>query len=266
MRIGILVALTTILLILSIALSYSQTEKTRVLTTIADSFVMSDIPPAWISQGYDKGKNQNFGHDTFLIAWNDADFYSLIFIKFNLSSIPNGSSIQSATLKLHTPDIKPIDSSVVSVYSCPDNSWNEYTICWNNKPSFDSTSIDSVTIVAPREGDYTIKGYWYSWDVTTPSLVAFSGDSKKLTLVISSQYFDSTTWYPATFDSRETSNKPKLTVTYVEYQQQNSNNGYFFQLMIILTAISIGSALILSVYFVKKHRKKAKAEDVAEIL
>jgi hypothetical protein len=240
-----------------VSLCNSQDAKTKTLTPIEDSFVMSDIPPPWESQGYNKGRNQNFGESTLLYAWNDYDYHSLVFMKFDLSSIPADSSIESATLKLHTPDLKPIDSTLVSVYFCSDNSWSELDICWNNKPPFASNSLDAVMVVAPKEGDVVIKGHWYSWDVTTACKTPFLGTNQKISLVVDSEHSEQTRWYPPTFSSRETSYKPQLIVSYIESQpQQPTTNGKDVGLIAIGAVILMSIAVVFYILVKKRNAEK----------
>jgi hypothetical protein len=70
---------------------------------------------------------------------------------FDLTSIPVGSIITSATLQLPAGSSPFAPQTVpVSVYKLVDNgAWTESTVIWDNKPAFVSPAIGSVDFVAP---------------------------------------------------------------------------------------------------------------------
>lgn len=81
-------------------------------------------------------------------------------IKFDLSSIPSGSSIISATLYLYyydNDDNNPAGRTL-TCYRITSN-WNEETVTWNTRPSHHSVVCDSD--IVPNS-----HGIWMDWDVT----------------------------------------------------------------------------------------------------
>ncbi|NJE55353.1 DUF4350 domain-containing protein [Thermococcus sp. 21S9] len=86
------------------------------------------------------------------------------YLKFDLSSIPPGAVIVSATLHLYTywgTYAQPIN---VSVYAVENDSWSEDTITWDNKP-LAGQFLDKDLVPDSNRGDYPVK-HWSVWNVT----------------------------------------------------------------------------------------------------
>jgi PKD repeat protein len=80
-------------------------------------------------------------------------------IKFDISSIPTGSIIQSATLHIFYFDWVTSDpvGRILKIYRITSN-WNESTVTWSNQPFYASQSTSSSTI--PSQ-----KSTWMAWNV-----------------------------------------------------------------------------------------------------
>lgn len=110
--------------------------------------------------------NTNFGDDWYLYVSNYTHFgEEQDYIKFDLSEIPSDSTIVSATLSLYCYYVDWIPIYVEAHY-CPDNSWTEMGITWNNKPSYDSAPTDTQYV--------SVEDTWYSWNVSTDVQQALS--------------------------------------------------------------------------------------------
>lgn len=166
---------------------------TITLNPIADTYVESDTP------------NVNFGGNLSLhvreSSWLAEWSYS--YLKFDLSTIPSSSQINSATLEVYASTAGS-DTSQIGAYYCSDTSWSEVGITWNTAPSFSSTPTATTTVA--------FSGQWYSWDITSDVQNALS--TRKSTVVLKVQavqkgYFDSY------FSSKDAySNKPSLVISY----------------------------------------------------
>jgi len=80
-------------------------------------------------------------------------------VRFELSSTPRGSTVESATLYLYYflyTDISPVGRDV-SCFKIIDD-WDESTVTWNTRPTL-APARTSGCIVPPTYG-------WMSWDVT----------------------------------------------------------------------------------------------------
>jgi hypothetical protein len=241
---------------LALPVCYSDNVITeRILRPIADSFAWGEKP--W--------QNNNYGQSQVLYALDS----TLIFIKFNLSIIPIGSSIKSAFLSLRTPDNYGYDETPVSVYLCLNNAWEENTICWNNKPFVpnDYDLLDTVTIYPGKlnlNPALLIIGSWYSWNVTRVFSPYIELTDQELTLVLCSGTPKMPYSYPE-FCSRETENAPTLIVSYVEptssSQSYSNQPGWIgnLELMALASTIAcvIGIVLIfvISAHFTKRQKR-----------
>jgi hypothetical protein len=128
---------------------------------------------------------------------------------FDLSGIPTDSSIIDARLELYAYYVGEITTTVGAHY-CPNVSWTELGITWNNAPSFTSTPTDDA-IIAGDKSDI-----WYSWSITTDVRYALS--SRKLSVVLKVEDTGYVNYsFGAAFDSKDTYNseyKPKLIIEY----------------------------------------------------
>ena len=156
--------------------SFAQTKKTSTLTAIEDTHV-------WAA-------DRNYGSWETLIVDVDSAY---AYLKFDLSGLPANISLTSATLSLRTSASRAIHETPISVHYCSDSSWREMQITWNNKPSFDSRSLDSTKILEQGLEVPSISSSWYSWTVTATCQTALKNANKLLTLVLVGE---------KTFDSR----------------------------------------------------------------
>jgi len=82
-------------------------------------------------------------------------YQEIIWLKFDLSSIPEGAVIDNAILQLHAYYVS--ETYTVHACYCSDNSWTELGITWNNYPRIGFISVDSVLVATPYQ--------WYNWSV-----------------------------------------------------------------------------------------------------
>jgi isochorismate synthase EntC len=102
--------------------------------------------------------NSNFGSDPELVAeawtWSGNPGAGRALVAFDLSTIPIGATIQSATLTLYNNPTSQnalfngehshLSGSNASTLQRVTNSWNQNTVTWNNQPSV--TSVSAVTL------------------------------------------------------------------------------------------------------------------------
>lgn len=108
---------------------------TVTLYAIEDSSVDNGMP------------NTNYGGSASLDASLYGEFLSRqrFLVKFDLSSIPAGSSIQSATFRAYLNYASGRSSVDLTMCRLP-GSWSEYGVTWNNQPVFVSwTTISRRT-------------------------------------------------------------------------------------------------------------------------
>lgn len=136
-----------------------QALSTVTLDAIADTMVAQGQP------------NTNFGleADTLAIKVGYEDRVSegqgIVrgLIRFNLSSIPVSSTVNSATLRLHYTYWRDYSGYYrrVTAYRVTDP-WMEDTVTWNNRPGY-GEAYGFVDLVAGGQSDF----HYYDWDVTS---------------------------------------------------------------------------------------------------
>jgi hypothetical protein len=204
------VTLITLILAFLVATSYvpqataSYIGSTTAVTlySIADSYVNASSP------------NTTYGDKQGLyVNANSTDLsQNLIYVNFDLSSIPQNAYIVSANLKLWFSHFDNLYYGIlgggdsVGAYYCSDNSWDENAITWNNRPGFDNAYTDSWTVTGP----FAYSSY-KTWDVTMD--VKRSLPVGALTEVL--KFWRKNDGYGfAEFQSKEATNKPKLEIEY----------------------------------------------------
>jgi len=101
---------------------------TVTLNPVADAFVSNATPDTnW-------GLNQQIS-----VARPDASHIQFGYLEFDLSSIPAGSTVNSAFLHLDTVGVNPPESSNLIEATNLLSDWTEYTVTWNNRPDMGGT-------------------------------------------------------------------------------------------------------------------------------
>jgi hypothetical protein len=130
--------------------------------------------------------NSNYGERNYLQITNynseiNIANESIAWLKFNLSSIPNGALIDGATLQLRTSSVT--GSFNVNAYSGSDFlnasavvSWTELTLTYSNMPSYNTTLMDSVLVATNNQ--------WYNWSVVDAVGDALNRTATTVTMVL----------------------------------------------------------------------------------
>ncbi len=135
-----------VLLVIIIALAIpalgSLDPDTVFLTAVADAKVDASTP------------NANFGGLSHLVVGRVYEFLSeeYVFIKFDLSSVPAGSTVTGSSLRLYLYQGEAHVGGVNLMASRVTGGWTEGGITWNNKPGWDSSF--ATTSVGVTAGDY----------------------------------------------------------------------------------------------------------------
>jgi hypothetical protein len=133
-------------------------------------------------------------------------YLDLVWLKFDLSTVPNGAVIDGATLQLHTSYVGETYS--VHAYSCPNNSWTELTLKYSNMPSYNTTSMDSLLVATSNQ--------WYNWSTVDAVRNSMMSNPETVTIVLQEPSAHSSVTF-VSFESKEapvyfTDYSPKLTV------------------------------------------------------
>jgi hypothetical protein len=170
----------------------------------------SDITPSMDAQVVEGYPTSNYGDKSYLYVQSDSSGSYLderAWLQFDLSGIPAGATITSATLEMTAWKAQG-GNLTVSAHSASDDSWSESGINWNNQPTIGS-ALDSTTLVSGQTGAY-------SWDVTSYVQTEYAGD-QAASLVLKADSEGSTTALTYAFESKEwgtASQRPRLIITY----------------------------------------------------
>jgi len=165
-----------------------------------DTFVRSSSPT----------KNYN-GVTNLGVAYGSTYNERITFAKFPISfQVQNAVSITSAIVRMRANQVT--GNITVSVYKCDSENWSESVITFNNRPTYDSSTILEERLIVPSDAQT-----WLDFDLTNSFIAAAQAQASSLSLV-----FESDTTNPPTpselvkFDSKEdTVNIPYVEVTYV---------------------------------------------------
>ncbi len=168
-----------------------------------------DLPPEADSYVDDADTTGNHGFRDYMIVgeWDGAATYRTCrsYMKFDLSSVPSGVNISSATLFVYCRTIYNTPVTVGSHYLGND-SWQEYNITWNNAPTgFSTTATDSVSLVTG----------FNAWDVTGDVNTAYGGDGVlSLVLKLPTEGANADGGWFDTREYHETTCRPYLHIEY----------------------------------------------------
>lgn len=173
-------------------LTPSAAAETETLEPIADVYIDSDKPTS------------NFGgKDVLRVTYHNRTYFEDIerraYLKFNLSEVPSGSTINSAKLRLRS--LVVTETAKIGAFHCADNTWEELEITWENAPDTTGDAVDTVSVAE--------QGEWYEWDVTS---IAEEDTTLSIVLQIDESEKSKSPW--VSFYTKETNRDPQLVVDY----------------------------------------------------
>jgi hypothetical protein len=185
--------ITVLGLILSLALLLPNPAGANTyspLNSVADDFVDS----------YNPNLNNGSGSGLRAGILNSPYTEYQAYLRFDLSGIPSDQKITNISLKLYDYDYQGTSGKIISVFAVSNDTWNEMTLTWNNKPGYNASYQANQSI--------TGTGQYFTWDIST--FKDFCSGSDKLLSVVVIATDDP--YYSFNFYSREGFNKPYLTV------------------------------------------------------
>lgn len=186
------------------------------LITLADTTTLSSSADTIVMESY---PTQNFGTSLDQIGISgSAGYRSRAYVKFNLSSIPSGSTINSVTLKLYCKRCYTAGASSISIaLKSVGGTWTETGLTWNNQPSLSST-LSAVQ-------NFSSTG-WHEWNSSSFSAIKtlvqrwISGTETnngfRLQLNDESLYPPDASWWSKEYST--SSMRPQLVVNYTPPQ------------------------------------------------
>ena len=179
----------------------NASSTTTSLEPVADSYVNDDEP------------DSNYGSDDKLyLGWNSGWGKYYPYIKFDLSSIPEGATIISAKLKLYVVyTCGSIAGRTAKIYRVTED-WSESSITWNNKPGNADTETNSTEIPSVHN--------WIEFDVTADVQGFVDNDYANYGWVINCSDCEADDYLY--FASREYSENDKHPILEIEYTTSNT--------------------------------------------
>jgi hypothetical protein len=168
--------------------------ETITLTPTADSYVLNSNP------------DTNYGSlDSAYISYNANQVLARTLLKFDLSSIPAGSTVDSATLTMNLKSYAIADTTQTKIYRATAD-WTENEVTWTNKPTVGDLLQNQI--VAGYTPEY--------WTVTTAVQKWLSGEWANQGMVIMTlegvgSYLTFGYW---TREAAVSSNFPSLAISY----------------------------------------------------
>ena len=170
---------------------------TQTFTSVADSWVYGNSPSA------------NYGTSTEMEVKSDNGQNGRSFVRFDVSSVPGGSTVSSATLTLCATEVA-VATRTYELHRVA-ASWVETSVNWSNQPGVSGGATDSATTPATPA--------CMTWTVTTDVQAWVDGTANDGWRAKDASE-DSSTTYRTVFRTREeavvTSARPKLEVTYTQ--------------------------------------------------
>jgi len=176
----------------------------------------SDISPSADTWVYASSPDSNYGTSTLIDVWGGAGTAQRkrSFLKFSLSSIPAGSTIDSATLYLKDGSGAWIN---VGVYGSDNISWQENIVTWNNQPVLDNVLQDNRWV---QDG-------WYSWNVTNWISTKWNVGQTVVSVGLKSMTENTYTGDEAMFYSKEISDGSLRPILHITFTTENVTNTYY---------------------------------------
>jgi hypothetical protein len=150
--------------------------------------------------------NKNYGSGKFMMVNSDAGGNRRVYLRFDLSTIPVNSTIQSATLSV-CAQATPKSTRTYEVHRATED-WNETSVVWNNQPSAVST-VSAVSVTPASPG-------CMAWSVETDVQSWTDGSAGNYGWRINDSVENATKSLQTKFKTLEDASGPTLTVTYSE--------------------------------------------------
>lgn len=167
------------------------------------------LSPAQDSYVNQNSRPTNYGTDASLLVRSKGGANERSFVQFNLSSIPSGSTVQTATLRLYMSTApassRSYDVNRVTV------SWTEGGINWGNQPAVAAAATNT-------QPTGTTGGVWVQWDATADVQAFITGTQTNYGWRISDQDENDPGDFSSVFSSMQNpgvSTRPQLVINYV---------------------------------------------------
>ncbi|TAL20052.1 DNRLRE domain-containing protein [Patescibacteria group bacterium] len=169
----------------------------------AETVTLNSSADTYISNNYPT--NSYGGIDTAFVQYQSGPSFSRTLLKFDLSSIPVGSTVQAAELALTFQSVSTSTTVTLQLYRAGE-SWSETSATWNSAPTLSDLIVSQLTS----------KNAAQKWTVTdaVKNWVAGTWSNNGLILKSTEGSGNQFTFGYWTREAALTDSRPKLTVTY----------------------------------------------------
>lgn len=189
----------------------------------------------------------NYGGEATLNVSRHEDFESVnevvMWLRFNLSSVPDGAVITSATLQLYCLFVSEVFN--VSAHFCSENNWSEVTLTFDNQPTYNATMMPVICQTCGSKSWALVNSSerWYFWDVTysvNRTVDGFFGGEGVVTVILR-ENLNHQTLTSATFHSKEGNigYHPALKVTWSHIVPELPTSAVIFFIAVTLFVASL---------------------------
>lgn len=227
-----------ILVALSVLLPSAEGTSVRTVMALGDTYVDALNPDAI------------FGSEPYLKVAATYSSICLIFLMFNLSGVSYVFNA-SSEVKVRLRCFNVTSPHVITVRLCPNNTWTEEYLTFNEASNFLRNAVESYTTVSSGE-------VWYEWEVTAIVRAAFVQGFDRLTLILevaSNQTgLDSVFFYSKDQRSLPAIDYgPQLVFAYIA-----PATDYLDISIKIIAATIVFGGIILVIYLYSRKRRKRK--------
>jgi hypothetical protein len=218
------------ILVLAIALApVVQAQSGSITATLTDD--------TWIESG--EGIIPAYGD----LPAIEAGMWTTAFLKFNLSSVPDGVTGITAVLELYTYVNGVEDPHVVTAYLLDNTTWNEHDPPWIFVPQFELDVLDGEYVATSER--------WYEWNVTDGVIDSLSNSSDVVSFVLCYPETSGSEMPYVFFASKEGSitKIPKLTIIWESIIPDLPSN-----LLVVLGIVTLSVGAL----FIRKKLMKAR--------
>ncbi len=147
------------------------------------------------------------GYDDYL---NPDGMIARSLVRFNLSAIPSGATVNSATLRAYLVGSYdyPGRTRTVTAYRAG-STWSESSVTWNSQPAI-AEAYGSSGVTHGAQG-------WYSFDVTNLVRGWVNGSLQNYGIVLRGPEWSGSDSSWKAFSTREGPYPPQLVITYIDY-------------------------------------------------
>jgi hypothetical protein len=167
----------------------------------AEMVIVNDTADTYVDT---RQPTRNYGRDKLLFSQFDSgnDRRASVFFKFDLSSIPHGSTISEATIRVYLRDMTGQKTVNIGVYRATSD-WSEWETTWQNKPVGPGPVTSNLISQTPGYKSFDATALVNGWlNSSYPDFGLFLASKSKSSYIV-------------TFNSREASaNQPQMVIYY----------------------------------------------------